>query len=983
MTGLSLTDTLKVQQRRAIVWWVVVGLAVVTIAAVHAQREAAQREGEPVAFESFDAGVPDGWELTENARLARSERGQALVFRGPGHALWHAPFEGEPRLRLRYRHGEGIGEVVLCSSAGPAGIREYQVRFEGEMISVIRNVDERPRVLGGAEAPLRPGAWHDVSIRCAGATIEVSLGDQPVLSVVDREPVVGPGLAFGCIDGEGFAFDDIAVFAAGAVEQPLETVEQPRETVEQPRETVEQPLEVVEGPLVATTTSQELVAAMLDTFIPSKPADPPAMAPLKFVATVLGQPSWTRTGGPPGGLGYDIRMRPGNPGTMYVTDAWAGVFKSVDGGNTWSPSNGTGRSRISIRRGTTGEAIPVFCLTIDPHNPDIIWAGTQSFRGIFRSADGGQTWAKMDNGVKWTTGITFRGFTVDPRGSNIVYAAAELESWAWAKKPPQRGKTFDMTQGVVFKTTDGGRNWKQVWRGQSLARYIWIAPNAPNVVYVSTGIFDREAANCNYKAGKPGGEGVIKSEDGGKTWVHVNKGLGNLYVGSLFMHPRDPNVLLAGVGNNSYRQGGGVYLTTNGGQFWEHTLTNETITSVELSTSDPRIAYAGSEHAVYRSVDGGREWARISGPKNGWGSPGFRAGFPIDFQVQPRNPNVLLANNYGGGNFRSNDGGKTWMDASTGYTGAQIRGLAVDPAHPNRVFASARSGAFVTPDAGRHWQGLSHPLALVHDGDGIAVDPTNPGHLLASSSALGILYRSLDGGMNWSVVAKLPATKLSWRTVAFAPSKPSTIYAGSAGYTFVGTFDDKVAGKGIWVSQDGGAHWKPANNALSQDAHVATLAVHPKYPAIVWAATTNRGLLRTTDGGVSWKAVNIPSPRKLNALSVAISPTAPYRIYAGLARGGVFRGDAGGVNFKPLPSGLSPEASITEVAIDPTNASNVYVADLLSGVYRWDAKTAGWEPINNGLQVREVNALAIAANGKALYAGTEGAGVFRLDAPSP
>ena len=98
-----------------------------------------------------------------------------------------------------------------------------------------------------------------------------------------------------------------------------------------------------------------------------------------FISLLENPPDWIRTGGPLGGLGYDVRMHPDNPDLMYVTDAYAGVFISEDGGLTWQPSN----EGITDRSGESQDAIPVFCLTIDPHNPDIIWSGTQYSGGIF------------------------------------------------------------------------------------------------------------------------------------------------------------------------------------------------------------------------------------------------------------------------------------------------------------------------------------------------------------------------------------------------------------------------------------------------------------------------------------------------------------------------------------------------------------------------------------------------------------------------
>ncbi len=300
------------------------------------------------------------------------------------------------------------------------------------------------------------------------------------------------------------------------------------------------------------------------------------------------RPAWVFTGGPLGGLGYDVRMRPDNPDIMYVTDSFAGVFKSTDGGKTWFASN-TG---ITTRTGATGDAIPVFSLTIDPNRPDTIWVGTQNTRGIYKSVDAGRTWRKMDNGVT-EEGISFRGFTVDPADSDTVYAAAELSSWEWNHGTPRQGLEFDMTAGVVYKTTDGGASWKRVWRGDNLARYVWIDPRNRNVVYVSTGIFDREAANSDPATRKPGGVGIVKSTDGGKTWKTVNNGLGNLYVGTLFMHPTNPDILIAGAGAVQAQEGGGAYITTDGGAHWKQTLSCIFIESIEISTADPSIAYAG------------------------------------------------------------------------------------------------------------------------------------------------------------------------------------------------------------------------------------------------------------------------------------------------------------------------------------------------------------------------------------------------------
>ncbi|MBN1631552.1 MAG: S-layer homology domain-containing protein [Thermoleophilia bacterium] len=688
--------------------------------------------------------------------------------------------------------------------------------------------------------------------------------------------------------------------------------------------------------------------------------------------------SWVRTGGPIGGLGYDVRMRPDRPDTMLVTDAYAGVFRSTDGGLTWQPSN-TG---ITVRTGPSGDSIPVFCLTIDPHDNDIVWAGTQYLRGIFRSLDGGKTWTKRDNGVVEANGITFRGFTVDPRSSNIVYAAAELSSWQWnpggTDKP---GREFDLTKGVVYKTVDGGANWQAVWRGDNLARYIWIDPINPETVYVSTGIFDREAANSNPNdAAKatPGGAGVVKSTDGGLTWGPANNGLGNLYVGSLFMHPDNPQILLAGTGNNQYMDQAGVYLSTNGGASWTRTLANDVITSVEFSEADPRIAYAGSLGHVYRSEDGGLTWQNVTGPQWIWGPPGVAAGFPIDFQVDPRNAWRIFANNYGGGNFLSIDGGATWSIASKGYTGAQSRDIAVDPVEAGRVITACRSGIFKTLNGGSDWIGIGAPPMTFIEWNAVAIDPTDGRHILAATNQTSHLVESRDGGQSWVVRGPNLGNALAFRAFAFAPSDPKTVYAGTGAYSSAGQYNGELAGKGVYVSHDGGATWNPANDGNSASVQAANIAVHPTNPRIVYAAAVKAGLLRTTDGGGSWTKLQGPWPATTPVMSVALSPADPQMVFAGTGAG-LFRTPDGGGTWQQLMSGFNPESYFTSIVADPTDPQVMYVGDLAGGVYRTENGGGLWTPINQGLRTKAVNRLAISSDGDHLYAATEGEGVFRLD----
>jgi len=683
-------------------------------------------------------------------------------------------------------------------------------------------------------------------------------------------------------------------------------------------------------------------------------------------------------------------MRPDNPDIMYVTDAWSGVHISTDGGHTWRVSN----EGIAIRAGPSGDAIPVFSLTIDPHNPDVIWCGTQNRRGIWKSTDGGKVWERKDSGVVENEGISFRGFTVDPRNADIVYAAAEISSFAWAGED-RSGREFDLTKGVIYKTTDGGEYWTAIWRGDNLARYIWIDPRNADVLYVSTGIFDREAANSDATISAPGGVGILKSRDGGRTWRALNQanGLRNLYIGSLFMHPTDPDTLLAGAGSNVYSQGAGVYLSTDAGETWQQVLAPggplPGISSVEFSVSDPRIAYAGNQSGIYRSEDGGNSWRIVSGGSMwrgaglgglvAWGPPGIFPGQPIDFQVDLRDPDRIFANNYSGGNFLSEDGGRTWSVASTGYTGAQVRDVAVGPADPSMVYAAARSGLFSSGSGGAEWSGSSfHPRASL-EWYVVACDPQDSLHVLAANNWEGALLETTDSGRSWHSIANCPGTRTSWRAIAFAPSDSRVVYAGSSAFFSSGTFDATMPATGVQVSQDGGVEWKSASDSLSQDANVTALAVHPEDPLLAYAATGNHGVLKTTNGGRVWDARNSGLPKQPCVLSIALDPRNPETVFAGLRDGGLYRSTNGGISWCASSTGVSPEATITDIISDPARAGVLYAADLRTGVYRSTDGAQTWVKINDGLWTRAVTALAISEDGNILYAATEGEGVFRLD----
>ena len=709
---------------------------------------------------------------------------------------------------------------------------------------------------------------------------------------------------------------------------------------------------------------------------------------------------WVKTGGPNGGLGYDIRIHPLDKRIMFVSDNPSGVNKSADGGRTWSSKN----RGIGVRSGPSADGIPIFSLTIDPNNPDIVWAGTQSQRGIYKSLDCGESWMRMDNGIEERDNITFRSFTVCPGDSHIVYAGAEISTGI-------QGFEFDKARGKIYKTEDGGKKWYAIWEGGSLARFIIIDPRNTDVIYASTGIFDREAYNDT-------GLGILKSTDGGKTWRQINNGIDNLFAGYLEMHPHNPDVLFAAAGMNAARREGGIYRTFDGGEHWEKAVSAWVMTVVTFSPSHPSVVYAGSAEAFYRSDDGGGTWRKLQ-RHGSYGPEGIRSGVPISAVVDPDDPMTIFVNNYGGGCFKSTDGGGTWINSSKGYTGADMHHVATSTDSPSKVYAIGRSGPFRSSDRGGNWEGIAFPPANMPEWYCIAANPSNPREILMSDEHEGVIFRSEDGGDNWRPVFRHrkagggPDNRYGAKAIVYAPSNSNIVYAGFRTGRNLTESRMRKRGLGVYRSADGGRTWEERNGNLGDYArNINAMAVHPLNSDIVYIGTLRSGLYRTTDGGRSWMMKNkglIGS----DVRSLAIDRDDPRAIYAGLGEGaGICKSTDGGDNWVPIGNGIEiicPPALlplgkvqqdvsfqeprtvisstdyaiqwsvITSILIDPARPETVYVSDLATGVYR--SKDGGklWTPINNGLSTKAVTDMSISTDGNTVYAATSGEGVFRLD----
>ena len=330
---------------------------------------------------------------------------------------------------------------------------------------------------------------------------------------------------------------------------------------------------------------------------------------------------------------------------------------------------------------------------------------------------------------------------------------------------------FGATGGGVWKTTDGGSNWKNIsdkYFGSSIGA-VAVAPTDENIIYVGEG---ENTMRGNVSEGLGG---MWRSVDGGRTWKNLGLKDGR-HIIRIVIHPGDPNTVWVAVmghlfGPNDER---GVFKTTDGGKTWKKTLfiNNQTgCVDLVMEPGNPNIFYAGmwcllrtpyslesggDGSGLWKSVDGGESWTNISTkkglPKGVWGIVGVA--------VAPSNPDKIysLIENKEGGIYMSADGGETW---TLTYSDNNIRQRAwyytkvfIDPKNENRVYCP-NVGFMRSNDGGKTFQSLNTPHGDHHD---LWIDPEDGNRMIVADD--GGAQTSFDGGNNWSTYLNQPTVQV-------------------------------------------------------------------------------------------------------------------------------------------------------------------------------------------------------------------------------
>ncbi|MBK9436438.1 MAG: glycosyl hydrolase [Chloracidobacterium sp.] len=479
---------------------------------------------------------------------------------------------------------------------------------------------------------------------------------------------------------------------------------------------------------------------------------------------------------------------------------------------------------------------------------------------------------------------------------------------AFAVDPGDRSKYYvAVASGGVWKTVNSGTTWSPVFENEGAFSIgaITLDPKNPSTVWVGTG-------ERNSQRSVAYGDGVYRSDDGGKNWKNVGLKTSE-HIGRIAIDPRDSNIVFVAAQGPLWSAGGerGLYKTIDGGKSWKPVIAiseNTGVTDVVIDPSNPDTMYAaswqrrrhfytlingGPESAVYKSTDGGNTWTKQ------------RSGLPpgdlgrIGLAISPANNSVVYATVEAGGNlsgvFRSNDRGATWDRTSSSIAQGMYYGqIVADPKNVDRIYIP-NVILQVSDDAGRTQRPLGERLKHV-DNHAIWIDPNNTDFILVGCD--GGVYESFDKGSNWNFKANLPVAQ--FYDITTDNDLPFyNVYGGTQDNNSLGGPAKTRNTAGIvnsdWIATNGGDGFQSR--------------VDPLDPNIIYAESQNGGLVRFDKrtgervGIAPIEGKDIESQRYNWDSPIMISPHLNTRLY--FAGHKLYKSDNRGDDWKAISGDLS------------------------------------------------------------------------------
>jgi PKD repeat protein len=648
-----------------------------------------------------------------------------------------------------------------------------------------------------------------------------------------------------------------------------------------------------------------------------------------------------------------LAMDPSNPNVLYAgtgegffnSDSLrgAGIFKTTDGGATWTQLPASNNSNFYY----------VNRLAISPNNPQRVYAATRT--GIFRSTDGGATWSQVYTS-SLSGGCTDLQIRTDQ--SNDFLFAAE----------------GNQVQGNILRNTNAGAGgaWSVVFTEAGMGRAsIAIAPSNQAIVYALTA----EIGSGNYKNGLHAVYRSVSNGDPG-TWTTQVSNQSPTYLNTLLLtNPRDAS-------------------WTNCGMTWAVAFLNQGWYDniIRVDPVNPDRVWAGGID-LFRSDDGGANWGLASY----WWSSHTNPRFAHADQHA-----IVFHPSYNGSSnqtmFVGNDGGIFRTDnAASGTTATGITGPC-NTGNSSLVWTSLNNNYGATqffhgaayPDGKTFFGGAQdngtargsdaagpNAWSQINGGDGgyVAVDPTNTNVLYSETTQLSII-KSTDGGGTFNEAT----TGITESSDNFGFITPFAMDPGNHLRLW-------TAGRTAWRSVDGAATWTAASAPLTTGDFPATaIAVSPQDGNYVLIGRSSGFIRRTTtalstDSTTAWSQSLPTDPTQVYNSWLAFDPTNKNIAYATYSTFGVPHvwksTDAGATWTNISGSGSTgiPDIPVLSIVVDPTNTSRLYVGTDL-GVFTSIDGGANWMIENTGFANVSTEALTI--TGTNLYAFTHGRGAYRV-----
>lgn len=539
-----------------------------------------------------------------------------------------------------------------------------------------------------------------------------------------------------------------------------------------------------------------------------------------------------------------------NGKTLYVGTAGGGVWKSVNAGTSY-------KSVFDKYCQSIG------AIAIDQKNPKTVYVGTGESNmrnsvsignGLYRSTDGGDNWKKI--GLDSTEHIS--KIIIHPDNPNILYVAVPGPLWSNSE---HRG---------LYKSEDGGNTWTKILYKDNKTGVadLLMDPTHPDVLFASTWEFRRMPYSFNSGGN---GCGLFKSTDGGKTWKEITQGLPPKPFGRIAMAlaPGNPNKMLAIVESKTT----GLYISDNAGESWKNQSATMNVCARPFYFStivfDPK-----DENRVYRpafefaySDDGGYSFSGASAD-GGWVHSDMHA-----LWINPTNTNIMYLGT-DGGVYLSIDRGVTWIFQQSLPVG-QFYHVSHDLQEPYHVYGGLQdNGSWMAPCSAPGGVGNAN-WSRLFGGDGFWTQPDVDGKTAYAEYQGGNMVRIDMHTMkaeNIQPKKTLKEEKLRWNwntPIVLGTKNPKNLYVGAQylykstdqGRNWTRISPDLTTNDKKKQEQEESGGLSADNTSAENHCTIFTIAESPLDENLVWVGTDDGNLQYTTDGGKKWTNVskNIPA----------------------------------------------------------------------------------------------------------------------------